>query len=294
MDKVLIIDGHNYMWRANVGFKPPAKVLAPPRVDNWGYDNPPEEQKSLEEFIVVFNFFRNLRPTIELFNPSKCFFVLEGHPQFRYDLFPDYKANRKIIKTGAQQEHRDKFYQHKDLIISLLKHLPITLAQADNYECDDVVSTLVDNMKDEEVTVVSNDSDFIQLLQKDYTNLNLYSYNKKDYIKAPDYHYLGWKCLAGDKSDNIPGVMGDKTAQKTVKDPVKLQKFLDVEENRAQFSINRQLIELRDVPVDQIKLEEGVPNFDILKQEFTKMEFKSIVNDNSWKKYVDTFKCLRF
>lgn len=295
MDKVLIIDGHNFLWRANVSFKPPVKEAAPPPIDVWGFENPNQStvKPPSEEFIVIFNFFRNLRPVIEQFAPTKCFFVLEGHPQFRYDLFADYKSNRRLIKTGSQQESRDKLYKHKDTIVSLLKHLPITVAKAEHYECDDVVATLAENMKDEDVTILSNDSDFLQILQKGFTNVKVYNPYKKDYMVAPDYHYIAWKALSGDKSDSIPGMMGDKTAQKTIADPKKLEKFLELEEHRAQFSINRQLIEFRQVPMDEIKIDEGVANFDILKQEFTKMEFNSIVNDKSWKKYVDTFNCLR-
>ena len=293
MDKVLIIDGHNFLWRANVGFKPPTAPPSPPANDYWGFESPTVKAPT-EEFIVIFNFFRNLRPVIEQFSPTKCFFVLEGHPQFRYDLFADYKANRKIIKLGSQQENRDNLYKLKDIIVSLLKHLPITIAKAEHYECDDVVATLAENMKDEDVTILSNDSDFIQLLQKGYSNVKLYNPYKKDYIMAPDYHYIAWKSLSGDKSDNIPGLMGDKTAQKTIADPRKFDKFLELEEHRAQFAINRQLIEFRQVPMEDIKIDEGVTNFDLLKQEFVKMEFNSIVNDKSWKKYTDTFKCLRY
>lgn len=285
MDKVLLIDGHNFMWRANVGFKPPAKAPDP-------YSAEPIKPAPSDEFVLIFNFFRNLRPVIEQFSPNKCFFVLEGHPQFRYDLYADYKANRRIVKVGAQQENKDRFYEHKDLIISLLKYLPITLAKAQHYECDDVIATLVENMKDEDITVLSNDSDFIQLLQKGYSNVKLYNPYKKDYVTPPEYNYVAWKCLCGDKSDNIPGVMGDKTAQKTLADPDKFQKVLAQEEKRAQFNMNRQLIEFKQIPIEEIRLEEGTTNWDALKAEFAKMEFNSIINDKSWTKYVNTFNCL--
>lgn len=285
MDKVLLIDGHNFMWRANVGFKPPTKTPDPYSVE--------DKKTPSDEFVLIFNFFRNLRPVIEQFKPDKCFFVLEGHPQFRYDLYADYKANRKIIKVGAQQENKDRFYKLKDVIISLLKHLPITIAKAEHYECDDVINTLTENMKDEDITILSNDSDFIQVLQKGYTNVKLYNPYKKDYVTPPDYHYVAWKSLSGDKSDNIPGLMGDKTAQKTLADPKKLDKLLEQEEKRAQFNINRELIEFKMVPIEEILLEEGLANFDILKEEFAKMEFNSIINDKSWEKYVNTFNCLR-
>lgn len=275
MDKILLIDGHNAIWRACIKFG----AIADQEVD--------------DSIIFTFNFFRNLRPLIEDLAPDKCFFVLEGHPKFRYDLFADYKANR-IIKQAAKQEVHDTFYRTKDIIIPLLQYLPITLCKAGNYEADDVVGTLCENMKTEDITILSNDSDYIQLLQRGYSNIRIYNPIKKVDMVAPPYPYVVWKCLAGDKSDNIPSLLKPKKVTETIADPEKFKKFLEVEENRANFSVNRQLIEFKPVPEDEISLTEGIRNFPMLKEEFTRMKFDSIINDKSWEKYVKTFDCLKY
>ena len=301
MDKVLLIDAHNAMWRASIGFGP--KKEAPPPVsggdDGWemrGEPAPPpdpEKEKRTEEYVLIFNFFRNLRPIIELFSPDKCFFVLEGHPQFRYDLFSDYKANR-IIKQAASKEKLDSFLKNKDEIVKILQHFPVTVARAANYEADDLIGTLCDNMRDEELTILSNDSDYIQLLQRGYPNCRIYNPIKKTFMEAPAYPYVAWKCLNGDKSDNIPALLKPKKALDTVNNPELFKKFMDVQENRANFNINRQLIEFRSVPMEEIILHEGIRNFDIVKKEFARMDFQSIINDKSWEKYTKTFDCLRY
>ncbi len=274
MDKVLFIDAHNQMWRACVKFG----AVQP--------DVP-------DEVIFTFNFFRNLRPLIEDFAPDKCFFILEGHPQFRYDLFADYKANR-IVKMASKQESNERFLKTKDIIVPLIQHLPITTCRAANYEADDVVATLCENMRDEDLTVLSNDSDYIQLLQRGYPQIRIYNPIKKSFMEAPPYPYVAWKCLNGDKSDNIPALLKPKKALDTINDPILFQKFMDVEENRANFSVNRQLIEFRSVPVEEIDLKDGTRNFDALRQAFTEMKFESIINDQSWKKYCKTFDCLKY
>jgi 5'-3' exonuclease len=288
------------MWRASISFSPKkaAAPTPPPEDDGWemrGEPAPPApEKKEVDEsFILIFNFFRNLRPIIEQFAPDKCFFVLEGHPQFRYDLFADYKANR-IIKQAASKEKLDKFLESKDEIVRIMQHFPITVARAANYEADDVIASLCDNMRDEELTILSNDSDYIQLLQRGYPNCRIYNPIKKVFMEAPPYPYVAWKCLNGDKSDNIPALLKPKKALDTVNSPELFKKFMEVEENRANFSVNRQLIEFRSVPMEEITLREGIRNFDIVKQEFTRMEFQSIVNDKSWEKYTKTFDCLRY
>jgi 5'-3' exonuclease len=274
MDKILLIDAHNQMWRACVKF---GAVQS---------DVP-------DEVIFTFNFFRNLRPLIEDFEPEKCFFVLEGHPQFRYDLFSDYKANR-IIKLAAKQETNDKFLKAKDIIVPLMQYLPITICRASNYEADDVINTLSENMKDEDLTILSNDSDYIQLLQRDYKQIRIYNPIKKTFMEAPSYPYVAWKSLAGDQSDNIPSLLKPKKALNTINDPELFKKFLEVEENRANFSVNRQLIEFRSVPEEEIIIKEGNRDFNALKKAFTEMKFESIVNDQSWKKFCLTFDCLKY
>ena len=113
---------------------------------------------------------------------------------------------------------------------------------------------------------------------------------------APDYPYVAWKCLSGDASDNIPGFngIGDKKAQKLLKDPDKFRSFMEVEENRSKFSIFRQLIEFKSVPEEEINLIEGIKNFIELKKEFERMRFQTIVNHNSWSKFTKTFDCIKF
>lgn len=286
MDRILLIDAHNQMWRACVKFG----AVQP--------DVP-------DEIIYTFNFFRNLRPLIENGNPDKVFFVLEGHPQFRYDMYPEYKAHR-ITKLGTAKPEDDEklakkkkssetFFKMKDIILPLMEHLPITTCRAAAYEADDVVATLCENMRDEDLTIISSDTDYIQLLQKNYDHIQIYNPIKKECMVAPPYPYLAWKCLRGDTSDNIPSLMGDKTAEKTINDPALFQKFMDkTPENRARFNMNRDLIEFRPIPLDQIEMKEGVKNFDKLKEQFSYMKFESIINDKSWEKYVKTFDCIKY
>jgi 5'-3' exonuclease len=295
LDKILFIDGHNAMWRACQTFGPKITnhVLSGDKCICGAAFNKTEEFCYGDRYVYVFNFFRNLRPIIELFSPDKCFFVLEGHPQFRYDLYADYKANR-IIKQAAKKEVLDKFYEVKKYIIDLLKLLPITQAVASDYECDDVISSLCENLKSEDLTILSSDSDYIQLLQLGYSNIKIYNPIKKEYMVAPEYPYVIWKCLNGDKSDNIPGVLKPKKALEHSMNPELFQKFMDVEENRANFSINRQLIEFKKVPEEDIIFTEGQSNFDKLFDSFAKMKFDSITNPISWEKYCKTFSCIKY
>jgi hypothetical protein len=80
----------------------------------------------------------------------------------------------------------------------------------------------------------------------------------------------------------------------TIHNPKLFQEFLSSQENQANFNCNLQLIEFRQVPAEEIILQEGSRNFPVLKQEFERMDFQSIINDASWEKYVKTFDCITY
>ncbi|CAB4196808.1 Exo 5'-3' exonuclease (including N-terminal domain of PolI) [uncultured Caudovirales phage] len=304
MDRILLIDGLNSVYRAMSTFGHPTKHERCVQCDVDKHidvahcicSSPWDEENSLcygDQYLIVYNFFRNLRPQIEEFSPDKCFFVLEGHPQFRYDLFSDYKANR-IIKTASKQDSRDKFSKARDIIVDLLQYLPITTARASLFEADDTIATLCENMKEEDLSIISSDSDYIQLLQKGYKNIRVFNPIKKEDMVAPSYPYVAWKCLNGDKSDNIPALLKPAKALKTISDSILFKNFMEVEENRSNFNINRQLIEFRPVSESDIILKDGIGNFEILREKFNEMKFVSITNEKSWSKYKNTFNCLKF
>lgn len=275
MDRILLIDGLNSVWRANVAFK--------------------SGEKQEPSYVIVYNFFRNLRATLEELEPTKVFFCLEGSNNFRHKLYSEYKGNR-IIKNGSIIDGKDMedFYRQVNIIVDLISSLPITVVKADQFECDDVIATLADNMKDEEVIILSNDSDYIQLLQKGYNDLKIYNPFKKEYMVAPDYHYLTWKCLAGDKkTDNIPGLLGPKTAEKLAQDLEKFAEFMESQENRANYSLNKALIELKIIPDDALQFVDYELDYVRVKEQFSKMAFKTMLEDNYWDKFCNSFNSLR-
>lgn len=304
MDKVVLIDAHNAIWRACVTWGPPVPhLLCQPCQNNkhsnkmhcacgamWDQDH---DFCYGDKYGFVYNFFRNLRPLIEQFQPDKCFFALEGHPQFRYELYADYKANR-IVKQASRQEANAKFLQAKDMILPLMRHLPITLCRTAHYEADDLIGALCHNMQAEDLTVISTDSDYIQLLQRGYSRIRIYNPIKKEMMEAPPYVYVMWKSLAGDKSDHIPSLLKPKKALQTATQPELFAKFMSVPENFSNFQINRQLIEFHPVPEEEISLQEGARNFAYLLQAFEQMQFPSLTNAKSWQTFCQTFQCLKY
>ena len=133
--KVLFLDAYNLIYRARSGF-------------------------TKGEYAIIYNFFRGVRPLVEKFNPDKVYFVLEGKPQFRNQLSEgNYKSNR----TSAGED----FHRQKAAIINIVGELfPFETVRHPELECDDTIATLSIQHASEgdDVTIVSSDSDFIQLL----------------------------------------------------------------------------------------------------------------------------------
>jgi len=268
--KILYFDGMNAMWRANIKFGK-------------------SKSDTDDSFAMTFNFIRNLKATVEQFSPDKVYFVLEGHPEFRYQLLASYKANR-IVKTAAQQEVRDLFRENKYKIYEILDHLPITVISHAKYECDDVINTLVRKNKEHENIVISNDSDYLQLLQEKELNIQIYNPFSKKFMEAPAFDYVRFKSLKGDTADNIPGIMGEKKAEKTV---VK-ENFVDFlsEEELSIYQRNMILINfvtIKNSDSNDWKVKQGVFDLEKLSVKFSELGFNSLLQEKYFNKFKDVW-----
>lgn len=196
-----------------------------------------------------------------------------------------------MIKYANKQDKSELFNKNKNIIFDLLKYLPVTLWQSNDYEADDIIYTLCKDLQSEEIIVLSNDSDFIQLLQE-FDNIKIYNPIKKTYMTKPMYHYVVWKSLAGDKSDNIPKIISDKKAEVLASNPEKLRIFLTNEEIRANFSINYELIKFKCIDYNDITITYGSKNYDILFDKFKEYDFKSLLNNKTKDTFISTFENL--
>ena len=260
--KVLFLDAYNLIHRARSGY-------------------------TRGDFPIIYNFFRGVRPLVEKFSPDKVYFVLEGIPKFRKELSSGtYKQGRK--NPG------DSFHRQKAAIINLIVEcFPFETVRHPDLECDDAIATLayVHARQGDECTVISSDSDFIQLLNT--VNIDLYNPVKKKLIECPEYDYVTWKALRGDMTDNIKGIpgVGDKTAEKLIKNEDLLRECLQKPGHLDIFQKNVNLIRLVDFSNDLSVLEykTGSVNFKSLKKSFEDMGFKSMTKEGTWEKYIKTF-----
>lgn len=271
MSHIVAIDGMNFMHRSRSG---------------WQLGPAP----------VIFNFMRNFRSIVEQLKPSRVYFVLEGKARHRKEAFKEYKANREIDPSSPEAVEREKFFAQSDEVIGLLKTVfPITVVRHPHYECDDTIYNLIKRGSSAvEWTVVSNDSDFTQLLNE-FSNVKIWNPMKKSYVQKTDYDYVTWKALRGDGSDNIPGIpgVGDKIAESLALDPNQLDELLRSDTAKSDIFIrNYDLIRFAFwSEQDCMEMTSSSPTKDwsLLRSCFEKHGFGSLLKEGSWEKFIGTF-----
>ena len=137
---------------------------------------------------------------------------------FRNEIYKDYKANR----TEAPEDLVPQF----EYIRKSVKAFNLPSIELINYEADDLIATYVKEISKlgAKVTVISSDKDLMQLVSK---NIRLYDPMKNKLIGEKEViekfgvkpnQVIDVQSLAGDTSDNIPGVpgIGVKTAAELI------------------------------------------------------------------------------
>jgi len=232
----------------------------------------------------VFNFFRQLKSEFDRHDPDIVYLVSEGRPHHRHKILDTYKANRP-------KEVDEDFREQMSRIYSLVKFLPVNLAVHKDFEGDDVIAHLASNVYcDDQVVILSSDTDFIQLLTNE--NICLWNPIKKQFIDPWPVDYLTFKSLKGDPADNIKGVpgVGEKTAMRLTASPEALSEFFNIKPlAELEYTRARNLIKFADVTdgENQVLIDEFNMDMKTLLEEFRSMNFKSIIG-KSWPKWIDT------
>lgn len=140
-----------------------------------------------------------------------------GGSTYRREIFPEYKANRKELYANDTPEQKEATRQFFEEYERVLEHLSsdYTVLRYKGVEADDIAAWLVNHRADlgfDTIWLISSDRDWDVLVDE---NTHRFSYitRKEQTLDTWDYEvppeqYLCYKCLVGDKSDNIPGVPG--------------------------------------------------------------------------------------
>lgn len=197
MNKIILIDGHNLLFRMFYGIPSPIK------------------NTKGKEIRGLIGFIGSLKKIVDEFRPYSLIVVFDSQTSKDSNLKIDinYKRNR-VDYTNISED--DNPFSQLPLIKKALEYLNIYYLEVENYEADDYIASIINNNRENQYIIVSTDSDFIQLVDN---NIFLYVprgkksvlYTPEEVVKKyniPPTKYVIFKSLVGDKSDNIKGVKG--------------------------------------------------------------------------------------
>lgn len=251
----------------------------------------------------------------EKFKDRQIIVLDDGRADFRYQLYPQYKGNRKP-KDAKAQAQMEAYYAQRDYINKILFALGVPKFKAPNYEADDIAGYICTNKKDREVALITSDKDWLLLISDgvEWFDLRKHAYVNKDCfysatkVFTPE-QFLMKKCLMGDRSDNINGVggIGEMRAttlamqystfenflasfSKTPKHSTWETKLFESKEAHEIYARNQKLMDLRHKTIDLNQIQKSVSKFN--EDEFfnlcSELQFNSLIAE--LKKIKELFK----
>ncbi|TET67970.1 MAG: DNA polymerase I, partial [Dehalococcoidia bacterium] len=181
--------------------------------------------KTGELVSAVYGFAQMLLKVLSELKPTHYAIAFDTKaPTFRHKLFDQYKAHR----PPTPQELINQIGRVKQLV----EAFNIPIFELDGYEADDLLGTLSHqaSQQDIDTIIVTGDADTMQLVSpqvrvlypkpgRSFSDTMLYDGAAvSDKYGVNPEHIVDLKGLAGDPSDNIPGVpgIGEKTAAKLI------------------------------------------------------------------------------
>ena len=138
--------------------------------------------------------------------------ITDAGGNWRKDVFPEYKANRKKTREDSSVNWERLFEITNMVFDEITENFPYRTMKVWGTEADDCIAQIVIGTQEfgayEDIMIVSADKDFAQL-QK-YKNVEQYSPMTKKFIKEEDPRgFLLEHILKGDTSDGVPNVLSD-------------------------------------------------------------------------------------
>jgi len=254
-DHFYLIDGSGYIFRAYYALPPLSrKSDGLPTGAVSGFCS------------MLFKLLEDARSDDSKNKPTHFAVIFDSaRKNFRNEIYSEYKANR----AEAPEDLAPQF----EYIRKSVKAFNLPSIELLNYEADDLIATYAKKIKEAgaKVTVISSDKDLMQLVSN---KIRLFDPMKSKVIGEKEVidkfgvkpnQVIDVQSLAGDSSDNVPGVpgIGIKTAAELIKKYKTLENLLNkaseipqnkrretLLSNKDKALISKQLVTLKnDVPL---------------------------------------------
>ena len=239
-----------------------------------------------------YDYVRTIESLAKSYNAGTIIITADGGSSYRKAILPEYKANRKekyAEQTPQEEKEFAMFMAEFSNTLTLLKEKH-TVLQFKGVEADDIaayISMNLDKFNFDECWMISSDRDWDLLINDKVSRFSTVT-RKETTVHNWDEHYdfeiedyITFKCLTGDKGDNVPGIpgVGPKRAVQlmeqygTVFDiydscPIegKYKYIQSLNENAEQLLLNVELMDLVTYSEEAI----GKDNIQVINEEIIK------------------------
>ena len=232
-DHFYLIDGSGYIFRAYYALPPLSrKSDGLPTGAVSGFCS------------MLYKLLEDVKSDKGKYTPTHLAVIFDSAKKnFRNEIYKDYKANR----TEAPEDLIPQF----EYIRKSVEAFNLPCVEMINYEADDLIATYTKKIleKGANVTIVSSDKDLMQLLR---SGVRIYDPMKSKEIGMEEVKnkfgvlpnkVIDVQALAGDPSDNVPGVpgIGVKTAAELINKYKSLEQLLkraeEIKQNKRRETI---------------------------------------------------------
>ncbi len=247
---------------------------------------------------AVYGFLSTLRKILREYSPhymAVCFD--SSRKTYRQEKYAEYKIQRPAMP--------DELRSQIPIIKDIVKAYNIPIFEMGGFEADDIIATLAQQASSHglEIVVVTEDKDMFQLaadnisLLRPYEDKLLNAAQVEERLGFPPLRIVDFIALAGDASDNIPGVkgIGKVTAEKLIRqfgtienileniekiEPQRYGKMIAEQKESALISKSLAVLE-KNVPFqlepDQMRLSK--PDTKRLYELFKQLEFRKLAEE---------------
>ena len=163
-----------------------------------------------------YDYIRTIESLAKSYKAGTIIVCADGGSSYRKDIYPEYKANRKERYAEQTEQEAKEFEmfmaEFQDTLTLIKEKYPVFHFRG--VEADDIAAYITKNFDFDDCWLISSDKDWDLLINDKVSRFSTVT-RKETTVHNWDEHYdfeiedyITFKCLTGDKGDNVPGVPG--------------------------------------------------------------------------------------
>ena len=163
-----------------------------------------------------YDYIRTIESLAKSYNAGTIIVCADGGSSYRKEIYPEYKANRKERYAEQTEQEAKEFEmfmaEFADTLTLIKEKYPVFHFRG--VEADDIAAYITKNFDFDDCWLISSDKDWDLLINDKVSRFSTVT-RKETTVHNWDEHYdfgiedyITFKCLTGDKGDNVPGIPG--------------------------------------------------------------------------------------